>query len=267
MSRSGKLDAHTENLHGQRTAHAVAVLRGMIVEGELPPGARISEMAICDRYGLSRTPLREALKVLAAEGLIDLRPNRGAVVTDLSPDDIEAVIHVLIGLEAMATDEICRRITDADIAALERMQAEMTACYRAGNLRDYFGINLEIHDFIIARAGNPALERIYCAESARIRRYRFLSNKDPRRWSRALREHEMILDALRVRDPDLLRRLLRVHLLKGWRSARKILDREAAARSNPTALPPAPRRARPPDAPIPPCAGRRSGPAGGRGQG
>src|SRR3981081_4045014 len=104
-------------------------LRDHIVEGNIPDGGRVPERRLCEMLRISRTPLREALKVLAAEGLIELLPNRGARVRRLGEDDLRHLFEVMAGLEALAGRLACERISDAGIAEIERIHYEMYTCY------------------------------------------------------------------------------------------------------------------------------------------
>jgi DNA-binding GntR family transcriptional regulator len=208
-----------------RTEVAANRLRDLIISGALTPGQRLSERVIAEQLeGLSRTPLREAFKVLATEGLLTLEPNRGAVITVLSPHDVESSIEVLIGLEAMAAEPACACITDQELAEIAQLHANMTASHAAGDLMAYFQINQAIHQRIVDAARNPVLSRIYAAECARIRRYRYAGNQEQARWQQAVHEHGEILAALRDRAGPLLREMLRKHHKSGWAVSRSVLQ-------------------------------------------
>lgn len=205
---------------GRRSALVADHVRDMIVEGELAPGTRINERILVERLGISRTPLREAFKILEGEGLVSIRPNAGATVVALSPEDVEASLEILIGLESIGAERAAERATDAQLAQLADLHAQMVEAYHQRQLMSYFRINQDIHQKIVDAAGNPALSRVYAGESARIRRFRFAGNRDLDRWARAVQEHEQILDALMRREGALLREILRAHHLSGWRAAR-----------------------------------------------
>lgn len=213
---------------GQRTAMVASHVRDMIVSGEIPPGARINERVLTDALGISRTPLREAFKILEGEGLISIRPNAGATVVVLSPEDVEASLEILIGLESIGAERAAERATPEMIEEIADLQAKMVEAFEKRELMEYFHINQDIHQKIIDAAQNPALSRVYASESARIRRFRFAGNRDHARWARAVQEHEQILDALTQREGALLRELLRAHHLSGWRVARKALESSLA---------------------------------------
>ncbi|OQW55481.1 MAG: GntR family transcriptional regulator [Proteobacteria bacterium SG_bin9] len=175
-------------------------LRNYIVAGDLAPGARIPERELCEKFEVSRTPLREALKVLAAEGLIELLANRGARVRVFSEGDIRNLFEVIAGLDFVAGRLACERITDEGIANIERLHLDMYTCYMRRELADYFRLNQQIHQEIVDAAGNPVLSANYASANAVVRRLRFAANLVHRdRLSDAMREHEDIVDALRRR--------------------------------------------------------------------
>lgn len=211
------LSGSARSLHEEVLGH----LRKFVIEGDLPEGERIPERQLCDQLGISRTPLREALKVLAAEGLVDLLPNRGARIKVLTEADIRELFEVMGGLEALSGRLACASITDAEIAAVEDAHYRMYQGYIARNLSESSRYNRQIHAMILAAAGNATLTAIYRNFDARIQRVRFQANMDPSRdrWSEAMREHEMILDALRRRDGPALSDLLFTHLQGKCRSA------------------------------------------------
>lgn len=188
-------------------------LREMIVEGELEPGARIAEPDLCARFGVSRTPLREALKVLASEGLVELLPNRGAVVSRLRPDELAEVFPVIAALEALAGEYACEKASDAQIARIEGLHEAMLARHAAGDLPDYFRLNQQIHDAILAASGNATLAATHRALSLRIRRARYAANLSRARWDKAMDEHAGMLAALKARDGARLAALMRDHIL------------------------------------------------------
>jgi DNA-binding GntR family transcriptional regulator len=190
----------------------VARLRTMITEGDLLPGSRIAERELCERFGISRTPLREALKVLASEGLVELLPHRGARVTSPSPDELRDAFEVVASLEALAGELAARRIDEAGLAQIEAAHLQMAEHYRRGELAEYFACNQIIHESINRAAGNAQLTEVYALVSNRVRRARYMANHSPERWAEAMREHEAILDALRRRDGTACGALLRAHL-------------------------------------------------------
>ena len=190
----------------------VSRLRDLIVEGELAPGARVAERTLCERFGVSRTPLREALKVLASEGLLDLLPNRGATVAHLTPADLDEIFPVMGALEALAGELACAHITDEQIAEVRALHYQMVLHYTRQELPQYFRLNQRIHELIMDASGNATLKRMYLGLAGRIRRARYLANMTKERWAQAVEEHEAILLALSQRDAVRLSRILKQHL-------------------------------------------------------
>lgn len=190
----------------------VSRLRQLLVEGEIPPGGRVPERDLCAALGISRTPLREALKVLAAEGQVILLPNRGARAAKLTAKDVRDLFDVCEGLEAIAGELACKRISDEEIAGIASLHEEMERHYANRDLPQYYRCNRAIHEAIIRAADNPVLSSLYDSVTARIRRARYVAPMPPRHWELAIREHQAILNALLRRDGGGLSHILRAHL-------------------------------------------------------
>lgn len=190
----------------------VGRIRAILLDGEIPPGARIPERELCERLQISRTPLREALKVLAAEGLVQLLPHRGSRAAKLTDKDMRDLFEVCQGLEALAGELACERISEAGIGEIAAAHEEMVRHYSEGDLIQYYRGNRAIHEAIVSAAGNPALTGLYASVTARIRRARYVTPMTPQRWALAVKEHEAILNALQRRDGAGLSHILRTHL-------------------------------------------------------
>jgi len=190
----------------------VGRLRDMIVEGELPPGGKVPEKQLCADFGVSRTPLREALKVLASEGLLELHPNRGATVAKLTLEDVDEMFPVMGSLEALAGELACRNLTDETLAELRALHYQMVVHYHRGERAAYFRLNQQIHEKILDVAGNATLSFLHRGLAGRIRRARYVANMSKARWAQAVAEHEAILEALSQRDGQRLAEILRRHL-------------------------------------------------------
>ncbi|MGU3361071.1 GntR family transcriptional regulator [Methylobacterium sp. M6A4_1b] len=187
-------------------------MRDLIRSGELEPRARINESELTERFGISRTPLREAIKILATEGLLELLPNRGARVASLSQSEIEEMIEVIAGLEATAADLACRIITDAEIDRISRDHDAMVAAWRAGEEGVYFALNREIHEAIMRASRNATLGSIYDSLSGRIQRSRYAVHQTAEQWEQSVAEHERMITLLRARDGEALAPLMRAHI-------------------------------------------------------
>ncbi|MDB2550990.1 GntR family transcriptional regulator [Paracoccus sp. (in: a-proteobacteria)] len=189
-------------------------LRKLIVSGELQPGRKVPEKELCELYGVSRTPLREALKVLATDGLVNLEPNRGAWVSRITVEELDELFPVMGALEALAGELACKHITDDEIAQVRALHDRMFAHYTARELEAYFKLNQQIHETILAAARNATLTVQYGTLAARVRRGRYMANMTRERWDQAMKEHEDILDALQARDGGRLAVILRKHMEK-----------------------------------------------------
>jgi DNA-binding GntR family transcriptional regulator len=189
-------------------------LRDHIIDGHLADGARIPERQLCEMFGISRTPLREALKVLASEGVVELLPNRGARVRRMGARDLGELFDMMGGLEALAGRLACENITDEEVAAIEDKHHEMYGFYIRQDMPSYFECNQQIHRMILMAARNATLVPAHTGLSDRIRRLRFSANlaRKRDRWGEAMREHETMLDALRRRDGATLSDILFQHL-------------------------------------------------------
>ena len=190
----------------------VVRLRDLIMDGELKAGDKINEAELCLRFGVSRTPLREALKALAAEGLVVLSPNRGAAVARITEADIDELFPVLGALEALAGELACAKITDAEIAALRRDHDRMVKHYSRGEWAGYIKLNRVIHETIFAVASNRSLTTLYHQVMVRTHSVRFVARKSAARWREAVDDHEKIIAAVEKRDGRALARVLTLHL-------------------------------------------------------
>jgi DNA-binding GntR family transcriptional regulator len=187
-------------------------LRLLITEGGLEPGARLNERELCERLGVSRTPLREAFRMLASEGLIVQSPNRGAQVVALGADDIRQAFDVMGALEGLAGELACERVREADLVLLRGLQAEMEAAHAHHDLPAYYRINRAVHEKMTEVAANPVLAHTINALNTRLHALRFRSNVNRAKWDQAVAEHRAMLGALAARDGGTLRQLLVGHL-------------------------------------------------------
>lgn len=205
--------AQIVSLHGEVLHTGVAArLRTLITEGQLPPGAKLNERDLAERLQVSRTPLREALKLLTAEGLVEYLPNRGATVVQLESTDIAHAFEVMAALEALSGELACARITEAEMAELRALHFELRAHHARRDLSAYYHVNAAIHQAINRAARNPVLTQTYDRLNARLQAFRFRSNFDHDKWDIAVREHDAMIEALAARDAPRLRQILIEHL-------------------------------------------------------
>ncbi len=187
-------------------------LRQMLVEGLIPPGGKLNERTLCEELSISRTPLREAIKMLAAEGLVELLPNRGSVAVQLSEADVRHTFEVMAGLEGLSGELAAQRVTEAELNEIKALHFEMMAAYTRRDLSAYYQVNAAIHRSFNAAAKNPVLTATYNQVNARLQALRFRSNQDGDKWQRAVDEHIAMVQALEARDPVALRQVLMHHL-------------------------------------------------------
>lgn len=193
-------------------AHVASRLRELLVEGHIAPGAKLNERELSERLSVSRTPLREAIKMLASEGLVELLPNRGAVAVSLSEQDVRDTFEVMAGLEGLSGELAAQRITPEQLAEVQALHFEMLAAHTRRDLSSYYRLNAQIHRAINTAAANPVLSSTYNQVNARLQALRFRSNQDEAKWKRAVKEHEQMMQALTVRDGPALRQILVQHL-------------------------------------------------------
>jgi DNA-binding GntR family transcriptional regulator len=196
---------------GWRHRDAVRLLRDMIVTGELQPGARLREVAISEQLDMSRTPVREAFRTLAAEGLVELLPNRSVVVTQLDEREAQDVFVVLGALEALAAEQAAERMTDSQIDELGELQEEMERQFEDQDRVQYTITNRIIHERLVEGSGNAFLVRAWRSVLPSAERARRLNMMDRGRWAVAVLAHRRIYSALRARDGQALRGLMLEH--------------------------------------------------------
>ncbi len=209
-------------------------LRSMIVEGALAAGEKVPEKALCEKLGVSRTPMREALKVLAAESLLTLEQNRGARVRAITIEDLEEVFPLMGALEALAGELACKNISNAQLTDIKKAHKKMLRHFHDADMPGYFRHNQRIHEIIMEAAANPSLASMYQSLAVRVRRARYLANMSSERWQQAVDEHEEIINALEAKDGQQLGSILKRHLMNKFETVRQWLDEQNDADSNAT---------------------------------
>lgn len=187
-------------------------LRQLIIDGTFKPGTWLNERDLCDQLKISRTPLREAYRMLASDGLVTLQPKRGAMVIELSADDIENIFDVLSVLEGLAVRSAAERATDAELAHIARLHAQMLQGYEQRDIRAYFAASMGTHIAINRAAHNPALTHSYDRLNLQVQALRYKSNFDIDEWTAAVADHEAFVRALMQRDGELAESLIRKHV-------------------------------------------------------
>jgi DNA-binding GntR family transcriptional regulator len=204
----------------------VEILREMVLEGRLKPGERILELELCRKLNVSRTPMREALKVLAAEDLVEIQQSRGAVVADVRIEDVIEYFEVLEALDASIGELVTQRIGEEELRAVEALHREMVEHHHAGRRSKYFETNQAVHAKLVAATQNKSLMATHLHYSRKIARVRYAANFSQIRWDESVDEHEKIIVALRRRDSAALSTLMREHMRATARSVIAALEHE-----------------------------------------
>lgn len=226
--KRGRSTVAKRSLRLQRTGlheDATARLRGLIVRGDLAPGESLIEADLSEALGISRTPLREALKLLASEGLVELRLNRSAIIAPIRHDEVEELFEAVSGIERVAAELAALRMTERDLERMDHLQERMERLHDTGMLRDYFELNQQIHSFIVACSRNRALKGTHDWLLGRVERARLFALSSQERWDESLQEHRALLAALKRRDADRAGRVLAQHVVRTGVVVREILDR------------------------------------------
>jgi DNA-binding GntR family transcriptional regulator len=191
-------------------------IRDLIIEGTLEPGSRIDEAHLIEELGVSRTPFREALRTLAAEGLVIVRPSKGSIVRKLTGGEVYSMLEVLGNLERLAGELACERASDSEIDALIELHENMMACYRVRDRMPYYKMNQEFHSRLAELSKNETLQEMQANIQARLKRIRFIGNQEPDSWAGAVADHEEMMRALKKRDGRALGEAMANHLKKTW---------------------------------------------------
>ncbi|MFM6962420.1 MAG: GntR family transcriptional regulator [Polynucleobacter victoriensis] len=195
-------------------------LRTSIFSHEFAPGSWIDEQAIAKEYGISRTPMREAIKILAAEGLITMKMRRGAYVTEVSKSDLNQIFTVLALLEGQACRETALKASEGQLEALDSIHMKLERAAADRDLEQFFAINQSFHDKLQEISNNPWMKRVIddLRKVLKLQRRDSLSKRG--RMESSLLEHRKILSALLARDADLSEKLMKEHLLQGQLAAK-----------------------------------------------
>jgi DNA-binding GntR family transcriptional regulator len=214
-------------------------IRELITEGVLPAGGKLNERVLCGQLLVSRTPLREALKLLAAQKLVELSPNRGASVAALTRADIEQLFELMAALEGLSGALAARRCSASELTEFKALHFEMLAAHARRDLPAYYRINRQIHELINRCARNKALSETYDSINLRIQNLRFRSNFNIGKWDAAVKEHEQMLDAMERRDAARMRELLEQHLRHKLQAVLEHVDSQPQEQRVKRAVPPA----------------------------
>ncbi|WP_170122139.1 GntR family transcriptional regulator [Breoghania corrubedonensis] len=217
-----------ENGLAQNSEDIANDLRERIIQGVIAQGQRLVERDVAKWYAISRTPVREALKILSAEGLVVLRPNRGAEVTTFNAEMALKLFEVIAELEALAARGFAEHVTSGRLREIEERHERMRQHFERGELTDYFAVNNAIHELIIGECGNPILAEAHERLMMRARLGRHMALADQSRWEEAMDEHEQMMTVLRRHDCAAVAAIWRRHLLNSGRALAQQLNKSLA---------------------------------------
>lgn len=189
-------------------------IRRLIRANQLVSGQRLYEQRLCERLDVSRTPLREALRILSAEGLVTISPNKGARVAESSLEDIFHMFEAMSVLEGSCARLAAERLTNQDLEKMERLHEQLEMAHRNGDPESYMSWNREFHELVQEKAGNPVLGKIVTGLRDVILLHRYRQIYRPGRFDESMEEHRRLIEAFRARDSQRAERLMQVHLQK-----------------------------------------------------
>jgi DNA-binding GntR family transcriptional regulator len=209
-------------VHNSLHEQVADTLRQEIFGGTLAPGSFVDEVALCERLEISRTPLREALKVLTAEGLVRHEPRRGCFVNEVTERDLDEIFPVIALLEGRCAHEAALRASDADLNALEVLHDKLQKAARDKRIVDYYDANYAIHEAIITLADNRWLAQVIAGLRKILKLARLQQLHAPGRLAQSLSEHLAVFAALKARDAEGADAAMRTHLTRQREALREL---------------------------------------------
>lgn len=217
-----KSPAKTSIVRSSLGQQAVALMRAKILAQELAPGQRLDEAVLAAQLGISRTPLREALKTLAAEGLVEQRPRRGCFVSEMSFRDLEEIFPIMAMLEGRVAFEAAVKSSPADLKRLEALHEKLQKHAAAGDVDRYYAVNYEFHDALQQVAGSRWLRHLIGDLRRMLKLSRHRSLMLPGRLAESMAEHEALMEALRTGKARSAEKIMNRHLLNQLEALRRV---------------------------------------------
>jgi DNA-binding GntR family transcriptional regulator len=211
-------------------------LRSLIFAGELAPGSLVDEVQLCEVWSISRTPLREALKVLSAEGLVRHEPRRGCFINEVTEQDLDDIFPVIALLEGRCAHEAASHVSEVDMQAMVLLHDQLQVHAQAGQIQDYYATNFAIHEAIIAMAGNKWLAMAIGDLRKILKLARLQQLNAPGRLDQSLHEHLAIFAAIQARDPQAAEAAMYEHLTR-QREALRSVRQSQSVRWSPASSP------------------------------
>jgi DNA-binding GntR family transcriptional regulator len=203
-------------------------LRGQIFSGDLTPGQWVDEALLCESWDISRTPMREALKVLTAEGLVRHEPRRGCFVNEVTEQDLDEIFPVIALLEGRCAHEAAAHASDADLLSMAALHDQLQAHAKDGRIQDYYATNYIIHESIIAMAGNKWLAMAIGDLRKILKLARLQQLNAPGRLAQSLSEHLAIFSALQSRNALAAEAAMQTHLQRQREALRSLVQSQSS---------------------------------------
>jgi len=203
-----------------------ATLREQIFDGTLSPGSFVDEVALCERLSISRTPLREALKVLTAEGLLRHEPRRGCFVNEVTERDLDEIFPVIALLEGRCAYEAARNASDAELNELDALHERLVRHAKVRRINDYYATNHIIHEAIIKLADNKWLAQVIGDLRKILKLARLQQLHAPGRLDQSLSEHLAVFAALKARDSEGADAAMRTHMTRQREALREVMQQQ-----------------------------------------
>jgi DNA-binding GntR family transcriptional regulator len=199
-------------------------LREYIMKGNLKPGERLTEPKLSAMLGISRTPIREALRLLETEGFIDIYPRRGAVVSDITSKDVDEIFVIKTKLESLAARLAVEYISDSDIKKMIDINDKMTKYAESQNVVNLIKLNAEFHNIFIEKSNNQRLIKFIESLNKQFKRVTAYSFTEAGRIKKVIEEHKNIIEAFEKRDPDKVEQYVDCHVKNGWQFIRSRMN-------------------------------------------
>ena len=201
-------------------------LREAILKGDLKPGERLMELQLASKLGVSRTPIREAIRMLEQEGLAVTTPRKGAEVAKMTLKDMEDVLEIRDALDELAVRIACQKISDEQLRQLEDMKKILEKSTQTGNVKKIAEADVTFHDVIYEATGNPKLVTLLNNLREQVYRYRVEYIKDPKNYPTLIAEHEAILESLKNRDVKNAVEAMHVHVANQAEAVKTVIQEQ-----------------------------------------
>ncbi len=206
----------------------VEFVKEAIIKGRLKPGERVPELDLAERFGISRTPIREAFRQLESEGFITFTPRKGAIVSPITDKDVIEFYAIKGLLEGYAAKMACCKIGDREIQNMKNLNSQMTRCAEKNDVKNFFKLDNQLHDVFLKRCGNDKLYTLIHTIVQQFERFRRTALSLPGRMQSSIKQHTEIIEAFKKREVDLVERLVKANAeMGGELLAQEILKEQA----------------------------------------